>query len=504
MGMKKRWTIPMALTAAAVLTTGCTGTTVDKSGSQRVYALVMANNDGSLDGAPAVSHFIDRVKQLSGGTVTIKVESPWRGGGDERRVITDVAAGHADLGWSGTRALDTVGITAFQPLHAPLLISSYAAQAAVVKDPATQNLLASLSPKGLEGLAVLADELRHPAAATKPLLAPADFRDLRFGTQASQVQEAALRSLGALPETFRAPHPPDTDGLDALETMWWTYRANSQAGFVPFITGNVALWPRTTVVFANAERIETLDATAREWLKTAAADARDWSVLHAADRVRAELAEACIGGARVAFATDAQLTALRAAAEPAYAALRQDPTNAKTLARFEELVKTQGPDAVAPVPSGCAYIPGNEADRPVPVPALQGPGRPGRVPQGMYRYVITMDELRSLGMSDEFVRANAGVWTWTLGRGRWSYELQPSSNDQPVGWAGNTCAGYFDASGDTVNFTRVTDYAQGDCAPPTWMGRWSATKGDLKWLHMPIDGNDLDFLYAGKLWERIE
>ena len=503
--MKKPWSIPIALTAAAALIAGCTGTAVDKSGSERVYALVMANNDGNLDGAPAISHFIERVKQLSGGTVTINVESTWGGGGDERRVITDVAAGQADLGWSGTRALDTAGITAFQPLHAPLLMSSYAAQAAVVKDPATQNLLPSLSTKGLDGLAVLADELRHPAAATKPLLTPADFRDLRFGTQASQVQQAALRGLGALPVTFRAPHPPDTDGLDALETMWWTYRANSQAEFVPFVTGNVALWPRTTVVFANTERIKALDATARGWLKTAAADARDWSVIHAADRVRAELAEACISGARVAFATNAQLAALRAAAEPAYAALRQDATNAKTLARFEELVKAAGPDTVAPVPNGCAYRPSDAADTPVRVPALQGPGRPGRVPQGIYRYVVTVEDLRALGMSDEFVRANAGVWTWTLGHGRWNYQLQPASNNQPEGWGGNTCAGYFDAIGNTINFTRVTEYERGgECAPPTWMGRWTATKGDLQWLHMPIDGNDIDYLFAGKMWERIK
>src|SRR4051812_45145657 len=95
-GMNRRRTIPLALTVAALIT-GCSGTTVDKSGSPRVSALILANNDGSLDGAPAVSHFIDRVKQLSGGTVTIRVRSSWRGGGDEGRVITDVAAGRADL-----------------------------------------------------------------------------------------------------------------------------------------------------------------------------------------------------------------------------------------------------------------------------------------------------------------------------------------------------------------------------------------------------------------------
>ena len=43
-----------------------------------------------------------------------------------------VAAGQVDLGWSGTRVFDTMGVTSFQALHAPMLIDSYALQHAVI------------------------------------------------------------------------------------------------------------------------------------------------------------------------------------------------------------------------------------------------------------------------------------------------------------------------------------------------------------------------------------
>jgi TRAP-type transport system periplasmic protein len=113
---------------------------------------------------------------LSGGKLTVQVESRWQGGEDERRVVDNVAAGRADLGWTDTRAFDIVGVPAFRPLHAPFLVGTYTAQAAVVSDHAlTRELLSSLEPLGLSGLGVAADEIRFPAAATHPLRTPADL-----------------------------------------------------------------------------------------------------------------------------------------------------------------------------------------------------------------------------------------------------------------------------------------------------------------------------------------
>ena len=50
-------------------------------------------------------------------------------------------------------------------------------------------------------------------------------------------------------------------------------------------------------------------------------------------------------------------------------------------------------------------------------------------------------------MQDDFAVANAGVWTWTLADGRWRYEVQPTVQEAPEGFAGNTCEGYYDVHG---------------------------------------------------------
>ena len=70
---------------------------------------MLANNDGTMDGVPAVQLFADRIGELSSGRISVTIESEWAGGGDETGVITDVADGKADLGWSGTRAFDLKG-----------------------------------------------------------------------------------------------------------------------------------------------------------------------------------------------------------------------------------------------------------------------------------------------------------------------------------------------------------------------------------------------------------
>jgi TRAP-type C4-dicarboxylate transport system substrate-binding protein len=463
--------------------------------------LVLASNDGTdLSGAPAVARFADRVGELSGGRLTVKVAPDWGGGGNEPRVIRDVAAGKADLGWSGTRAFDVVGVNAFQPLHAPFLIDSYAAEAAVVRDPLAEELLGSLRPLGLTGLALLADELRMPAAVAKPLLSPGDFTGLTIGTYSSTIQAEGLAALGARAKVFAIPRPPDTDGLDALDTMWWTYQVNNQYEFVPFVTGNVVLWPRTAVVFAGTHTLDRLAPDARGWLEQAAAQASTWSIEHAGDRQDAEIRQACAGGARIATATPQQLAALRTAGEPVYTRLRTNPTLTHTLDRIQALVESAGSSRSTPIPATCAYHSGEGTHRPPPALALTGPGRPGDLPSGNYRIAFTADELVAHGSSEHDARNNGGVFTWTLRNGTWSYAAKPTDpGDRPGAYT--TCAGWYDVQGDAVAFTTTTHYADGDCAPASWSARWAAADDRLTWTAVSVP--DFAYVWAGKPWQRI-
>jgi len=484
---------------AALLTTGCTVSGTDRSGgSTDGVVLVMASNDGDgLDGAPAVARFVKAVATRSDGAVQVRVEPGWRGGSDEARVVRDVAAGDADLGWAGTRVLDLVGVDAFRPLQAPFLITSHAAEAAVVRSRETQRLLRFLRPLGLTGLAVVADELRFPAAAEKPVLRPEDFAGLDIYTAASGIQAETMRALKAVPTSGAPPQPPETRVLGALETMWWTYGARSQHGLAPFVTANAILWPRTVAIFGNPDRLGRLDPRSRRWVRQAARDAVTWSASHAGDRVAQEARLACRSGALLAEATPSQLAALRESVDQVYAALRGEPGPAETLARIEGLVAGK-PPVMPRVPAGCLYQPGDESRMPPPVRSLTGPGRTGGLPPGRYRLSLTEEELLAHGLNDHDAHLNAGTTTWTLHDGHWDSVQQPLDAfvERP------TCHGWYDVQGATASFTTTKEYAGGTCAPPTWSARWTSTSRQVTWSAVSV--TDFAPVWAGRPWRRLD
>lgn len=501
-----------AAVLVALSVTGCTATT-DKSGGDETEptTLVLASNDpgdeASALSSAAVARFIELVDARSYGQLQVEVSPDW-GGRGEQAVLEDVAAGKAELGWSGTRAFDLIDVNTFQPLHAPFLVGSYAAQRAVVGDEAATDMLAGLDGTGLTGLAMLGDELRFPAGAEGPLLDPSDFDDLPFGVMRSKAQSAAITALGARVQEMTLPQSPSTDGLGGQETMWRTYVSNGQRRTFPFVTANAVLWPRTSVVVANSEALDALDRNDREVLTEAATEAAQWSLEHADDQVAYEINQACAEGARIATASPAQTAALTKAARPAYAALRADPERAALLAQVERLVRGAGDPEPMDVPDGCAYRPGDEDRVGVPVlpSPIDAPGRTGALPAGTYRYTVSGDEIRA-GVGDtadqKLVAANAGVWTWTLRDGRWSYVLKPTSQTADESSGGFTCEGYYDVHGGQVDFTTVTEPVSGECAPPTWKADWRKGENGLA-MDVTTDGEDLNFLFGSETWERID
>jgi len=324
---------------------------------------------------------------------------------------------------------------------------------------------------------------------------------MRFGTVASTVQMRGLRALGAEPVTVTHQRPPETDGLGGLETMWWTYEANGQYAWMPFVTANAVLWPRTVAIFANTEHLGRLDRTTRDWVARAAADASTWSADHASDQVPRQIQQVCGLGTRIATATRAQVDALRAAAEPAYASLRADPELAKTLTRIEALVRSVGPTVATPVPAACTYRAGDEARIAPPGRTLTGPGAPGDLPQRTYRYASSVDELLAHGSSQEGAENNAGVFTWTLQAGRWHYVAKPAISGLGRPGAYTTCEGWYDVQGATAWFTTTTTYEDGDCAPAAWSAGWTVRGRTLSWTAVSVA--DFAYVWAGKPWQRI-
>jgi TRAP-type C4-dicarboxylate transport system substrate-binding protein len=103
---------------------------------------------------PYVLEFVDQVKTLSNGSVTI--EPVWDAGapteaGFEVGVVQIVKEGQADLGLAGSRAFDVEGITSFQALQAPFLITSDNLSKAVATSDIATQMLDSLPSAGCCG-----------------------------------------------------------------------------------------------------------------------------------------------------------------------------------------------------------------------------------------------------------------------------------------------------------------------------------------------------------------
>jgi TRAP-type transport system periplasmic protein len=398
-GRTRLATVALAV-IAAVMAGGCSG---DGAGSDKAggagepLVLRMANTAGDLEVAPLIKDFVSQVEERSGGNVRIEVVHRW---GDfaadaEQQVVRDVAAGKADLGWAGTRVFDTMGVTSFQALQAPMLIDSYALEQAVVASDIPGQMLQGLNKVGVTGFGILADGLRRPIAVKQPMLGLADWRGMTFGTYRSQGQAQAIRALGATPMEVVGPVRDQAlkDGkIQGFELSLSLYSHLALTPRAPYVTANVTLWPQMDVLFANPGRLGGLTQRQRGWLQRAAQDAAGRSAA-LADRDAQSLKNSCQSGARFANASKADLAALRKALAPVYASLEQDPQTKAFIQQIQALKQSTPAGAPLAIPAGCTG---------------KAPARPaasaGTVPadlNGVYRYTITKNDAIAAGAGDD-------------------------------------------------------------------------------------------------------
>lgn len=351
--------IALALTAATV---GCGAVAGgDKAGGPVGGPVVvrMATTSSGLDDIPPVGEFVRRVGTLSGGTLRITMMNSW---GDyapsaEARLVRAVAAGTVDLGWASSRVFDTVGMPSWQALSAPMLIDSYPLENAVLRSGIPGRMLAGLPKIGVAGLGVLGESLRLPFRAYRPLLAPADWRGVSFGTYMSGVQEQAIRALGATPLVAFGPyrqHYLARGGIQGFELDIRRYVRDVGPNGTMYATVNVALWPQFDVLIANPRWLASLTAQQRGWLQQAAGAAARDSVALAASGSAAYVRQACAIGARFVTATPADLAAMRRSLSAVYQKLETDP---QTRAFIQQIQRLKAATPLGPplrIPAGCA------------------------------------------------------------------------------------------------------------------------------------------------------
>jgi TRAP-type C4-dicarboxylate transport system substrate-binding protein len=471
----------VALAIAANVAAGCGGVggTGDKAGgSGPPVVLRLANTSANIDYWPAIEHFAAGVRARSGGALLIQFVNSW---GEfaydaEQQVVRAVAAGKVDLGWSGARVFDTLGVTSFQALQAPMLIDSYALEDAVVRSDLPGQMLPGLNHVGVAGVAILADGLRKPIAVKKPILHLADWRGIGFGTYMSQRQSQAIRALGATPMPGFGPARAQAvkQGiLQGYELNLHVYDHNLTENTAPYVTANVNLWPQMDILFANPRRLAALTEQQRRWLQQASQfAATDAPAL--ADRDVQLLRDICTSGGRFADASPADLAALQAAFAPVYTSLEQDPQTKGLIEQIRALKLSTPAEAPLSIPAGCTG---------------EAPQRSGEITgaapaalNGTYRYVLTKEDAARGGEAS--LDPYPTMVTPILKDGR--MDTGPGEPGTTYSVAGDRITFYVPAWGYRLTFTFSVD-----------------SKGSLHLTPvLPMDKGDR-FVWATKVWTKI-
>ena len=338
------------------------------------------------------------MKELSDGNLRIEVDYEV---GDyeqdaEQQVVRGVADDTYDLGVVGTQVFDTLGVTSFQALNAPMLVDSYALQAAVLESGITDTMMQPLSDIGVTGVATLAGTLRKPVSVEKALVAPDDWHGVTFGTYLSEAEFEAVRALEATPKVVfggARDQALRAGSIGGFESSLLLYRLNNLYELAPYVTTNVTLWPQMLTVFANPDVDGRLTAAQRDWLRQAAEEA-ETRFGGAGRRGRSDRSRrSCTLGARPVQASDADLAALREAFAPVYTKLARDAETKEALDQIQELKASTPAQPALSVPSECA-----ESD------PSDGDAASGTTPaylNGVYRYTLTKQDAIDAGQGDD-------------------------------------------------------------------------------------------------------
>ena len=185
--------------------------------------------------------FAAAVERLSHGSIRIEFRNDWRDSEAdyERGTIEDVRNGRVQLAIVGVRVWDTMGITGFQALLAPLLVDSLALERRLLERELVTRALEGIREAEVVGLAVLPGTLRRPLGFTRAWLGQRlPGRDVRYQAR-RRGRDDCRRGRGA-PDGYA---PGDVSMLDGAELDLTTLSDNGYDEQARAFAANVVLWP---------------------------------------------------------------------------------------------------------------------------------------------------------------------------------------------------------------------------------------------------------------------
>jgi TRAP-type C4-dicarboxylate transport system substrate-binding protein len=473
--------ILIATFVVALIASACSDGRVDKAGGTRTtqpVVLTLADHETSpVD----VQLWIEEVQRRSGGSLHIQVTNQWRNqeANYDKGTIADIQAGKVQLAKVAARAYDTVSVTSFQALLAPLLIDNPTLERRVLESDLASELLADTGELDLVGLAVLPTRPRKPLGLSRPLVAAEDYRGARIGVREGEVAKATLSALGATP-VATVPGGP-LGGLDGIEADLGVIKGNGYNQQAKALTANVTLWPKPVTVVINRKVFESLTASQQDALRQAGSVAvsRQAAVQEGLnDEDRGIL---CQRGLRFVRASDRELATLRRAVQPVYDRLERNPQTKSVLQRIQAMKRETAavPDAPACSPSSAAPATASQQ-----VTTLDG----------VYRTSFTREELAASPLLLDQGEVNEGNWgqfTLTFNHGRVTLA---GRNDRGSG----STSGTYTINGKTITLR----FAEGVNAGETFAAHWNLYRDVLTFKRDPSLG-ELPTGYLVKPWRRV-
>lgn len=322
--------------------------------------LTLADPEGA--GRPAsliAERFATRLEQLSRGKIEVtvlyeagKVTDSTPTQALEANLVRMVRRGKAQLAIVPSRSFEAQGVTTFQAVQAPFLITTESRMRAITTGSIAGRLQEGLAPLGLQGLGLVPENLRRPFGFDKshPLVSAADFDGAHIRAVYSRATYDLLRTLGATPVDLNG------DDYDAAVTAGKVQGAESSFaiandGGVPAISvtaGNLAFFPKVDVLVANGAAVgKLLTPAQRQLLRRAAADTRSW--WNASTSERRDAADYCAMGNRIVQAPAAAIEELRAKSAHLVELMSRTPSTARLIAAIRAL-----PEGSSGIPS-CGY-----------------------------------------------------------------------------------------------------------------------------------------------------